>query len=317
MTLELWADPANDGERSCCSPQAVHGRARPGPPHGPPARHARPARARSAGEVVDDFVAELRRRAARPTRACAATAWCASTRCSSWPTGSARPVSPPGTTRASTHDGDGPLLRAAADPRRTRPTCWPGSSADELARLWFPLGELSKPARARAGARRRAVRWPRSRESQDLCFLAGTRRCRLPDPPRRRSRARRAGRDRGPRAAACSGSHRRPAGLHGRASAAASAWPAPEPLYVLRQGRRARPPCVVGPRGSWRPRTVALERRHAAAPGQRGGPREAALPLRADRLQRGGRSSRGRSRAARAFARAAGGRRRARADAPA
>src|SRR5213079_2976372 len=25
VTLELWADPANDGERSCCSAQAVRG----------------------------------------------------------------------------------------------------------------------------------------------------------------------------------------------------------------------------------------------------------------------------------------------------
>ena len=30
VTLELWADPATDGDRSCCSPQAVTGRPRPG-----------------------------------------------------------------------------------------------------------------------------------------------------------------------------------------------------------------------------------------------------------------------------------------------
>ena len=44
VTLELWRDPFNDGERSCCSASAVATRARPRAPHGPAAPHARPAR---------------------------------------------------------------------------------------------------------------------------------------------------------------------------------------------------------------------------------------------------------------------------------
>ena len=100
MTLELWSDPATDGERSCCSPQAVTGaRAlahRMGIPH-----LTLDLRERFRAEVVDGFIDGLRRGPhAQPVRALQRRT-SASTPCSSWPSASAPRGSPPATTHAS------------------------------------------------------------------------------------------------------------------------------------------------------------------------------------------------------------------------
>ena len=84
---------------------------------------------------------------------------------------------PPGwrraTTRASSDDGDGPGARARTRPqRRTRPTCSPRCRPALLERVWFPLGELTKPE-VRELARRAALPVAEKPDSQDLCFLAG------------------------------------------------------------------------------------------------------------------------------------------------
>ncbi len=69
-------------------------------------------------------------------------------------------------------DGSGPLLKAAADPAKDQTYMLSGLRPQTLARLRFPLGELTKPdVRARAAAEGLAV--ASKRESQDLCFLAG------------------------------------------------------------------------------------------------------------------------------------------------
>jgi tRNA-specific 2-thiouridylase len=70
------------------------------------------------------------------------------------------------------HDDEGPLLRAAADPRKDQTYMLARLTGDQLERLWFPLGELEKP-RVRELAREAGLPVADKAESQDLCFLAG------------------------------------------------------------------------------------------------------------------------------------------------
>ena len=118
VTLELWADPATDGERSCCSPQAVRG-ARAlahgmGIPHVTldlrervPRRGRRRLRRRLRGRPHAEPVRALQRR------------WCASTRCSTLADrlGAAR-LATGHYARIARDDRRGRCLRAARDPRK-------------------------------------------------------------------------------------------------------------------------------------------------------------------------------------------------------
>jgi tRNA-specific 2-thiouridylase len=70
------------------------------------------------------------------------------------------------------------LLRAAVDPDKDQTYMLAGLSTGLLPRLWFPLGELTKP-RVRELARRAGLEVADKPESQDLCFLAGTQRDRF------------------------------------------------------------------------------------------------------------------------------------------
>jgi tRNA-specific 2-thiouridylase len=65
------------------------------------------------------------------------------------------------------------LLRAAADPAKDQTYMLAALSRDSLARLRFPLGELTKP-QVRALAAEADLPVASKPESQDLCFLAGT-----------------------------------------------------------------------------------------------------------------------------------------------
>ena len=65
------------------------------------------------------------------------------------------------------------LLRAAADPAKDQSYMLAALAPATLARLRFPLGELTKPE-VRALAREAGLPVADQRESQDLCFLAGT-----------------------------------------------------------------------------------------------------------------------------------------------
>jgi tRNA-specific 2-thiouridylase len=67
----------------------------------------------------------------------------------------------------------GPLLRAAADPAKDQTYMLAALQPASLARMRFPLAELTKPeVRALAAAARLPV--ASKADSQDLCFLAGT-----------------------------------------------------------------------------------------------------------------------------------------------
>ena len=231
MTLELWSDPENDGERSCCSAQAVrsareiaHGLGMPhlsidlreefraGVVDGWLADHAagltpNPC-VRCNGNVRLDAMLELAERLGRADaghRSLRAhgSRGSAPGRCCAWRVGS----------RAR--------IRAMRCAR---------SRAARSARLRFPLGELTKPE-VRELAARAGLEVARKPDSQDLCFLAGTGRTRLPRAPRRAGQ--RAGRDRRPRRARA-GRARRRAHRHRR--------PAPRPgeLGARRAAVRAR-----------------------------------------------------------------------------
>jgi tRNA-specific 2-thiouridylase len=171
VTLELWADRDHDGERSCCSAQAVRGaRAlahRMGLPH-----VTLDLRDEFRAGVVEPFVAD--HRAGLTPNPCV--------RCN----GHVRLDAMLALARrlgaevlATGHyarvaiDEHGPLLRAAADPAKDQTYMLAALAPSTLAGLRFPLGGLTKP-RVRELAAEAGLPVATKRESQDLCFLAGT-----------------------------------------------------------------------------------------------------------------------------------------------
>lgn len=170
VTLELWADPAVDTARSCCSSQAVAtARAlahRMGLPH-----LTLDLREPFGDRVVADFVAE--HRAGRTPNPCV--------RCNGMlrfdamldvaeRLGAARLAT--GHYARVAEDADGPVLSLARDAAKDQTYMLAALRADSLPRLWFPLGELTKPE-VRELARRAELPVAEKPESQDLCFLAG------------------------------------------------------------------------------------------------------------------------------------------------
>jgi tRNA-specific 2-thiouridylase len=171
VTLELWSDPDNDGERSCCSPQAV--------------RSAR-ALAHSLGlpHLSLDLRSEFRAGVVEP--------WLAQQAGGETPNPCVRCN---GAVRldamvelaarlgaealvtghyARTGAGGG-LLRTAADAQKDQSYMLAALEPSALRRLRFPLGELRKPE-VRELAREAGLAVAEKPDSQDLCFLAGTRR---------------------------------------------------------------------------------------------------------------------------------------------
>jgi tRNA-specific 2-thiouridylase len=179
VTLELWSDPHGDGDLSCCSAQAVRG-ARElahqlGMPHlsidlraefragvvdGWLSDHAagltpNPC-VRCNGNVRLDAMLELARRLGSHTLA---TGHYARVVLASSPEGDSPPT---------------PLLRTALDLGKDQSYVLAALAPDSLARMRFPLGDLEKPE-VRVLAERAGLAVARKRDSQDLCFLAGTR----------------------------------------------------------------------------------------------------------------------------------------------
>ncbi len=170
VTLELWADAENDGERSCCSAQAVRG-----------ARAL--AHARGLPHLSIDLREEFRAGVVE-----------------GWLEGYAQGVTPNPCIRCNgsvrldamlelaTRLGAAslitghyarfapafiPLLRVAADPLKDQSYALAALDPRSLARMGFPLGELTK-AEVREIAEREGLSVAHKPDSQDLCFLAGT-----------------------------------------------------------------------------------------------------------------------------------------------
>jgi tRNA-uridine 2-sulfurtransferase len=172
VTLELWSDPDNDGDLSCCSAQAVRG-ARDlahglGMPH-----LSIDLRAEFRAGVVDHWLAD--HAAGLTPNPCV--------RCN----GNVRLDAMlelgerlGARTLATGHyarvvDGpEAPLLRTAADRGKDQSYVLCALAPESLQRMRFPLGEMHKPrVRELAGEAGMAVAG--RPDSQDLCFLAGTR----------------------------------------------------------------------------------------------------------------------------------------------
>ena len=249
VTLELWSDAENDAERSCCSASAVA-----------QARVARPRRwacphftidlrDEFRAGVVEPFIAGFAagetpnpvRRLQRPR----APGRDARARRRAWDAD--RLATGHYARTAETEHDDGPLLRAAADPAKDQTYMLAALSPDSLARMRFPLGELTKPE-VRAIAADAGLPVASKVDSQDLCFLAGTDRARflarhggLADTPGRSST-----RD-GNVLGRHDGQHRFTVGQRRGLGVAAPG----EPLYVLDKDAAANR-VLVGPRAALR-----------------------------------------------------------------
>ncbi len=168
VTLELWRDPENDGERSCCSADAVRG-----------------ARALAHRMGLAHFTLDLR----DEFRAGVVDPWMADHAAGLTPNPCVRcnghvrldamlafadrlgaATLSTGHYARRTDDG---LLRLAADPDKDQAYMLAALSRETLGRLRFPLGELRKPE-VRALAREASLPVAAKPDSQDLCFLAGT-----------------------------------------------------------------------------------------------------------------------------------------------
>jgi tRNA-uridine 2-sulfurtransferase len=261
VTLKLWADRRTDASKSCCSPLAVLG-ARGlahslGIPHLTLDLEAE-FRERVVGGFIDGYRAG---RTPNPCVVCngelridAMIALADRLGAASLATGHYARVA---------DDGEGPLLRAAADAAKDQTYMLSGLRPASLARLRFPLAELTKPE-VRGLATDAGLPVASKRESQDLCFLAGegkrsflARHAGLSERPGDvlDRRGRRLGRHRGHHEYTVG--QRRGLGVN-----------SPEPLYVLGTDAGANT-ITVGSREELATRTVAVRDATLHRPGGR------------------------------------------------
>jgi tRNA-specific 2-thiouridylase len=174
VTLELWRDPDNDGERSCCSADAV-----------------RQARALAHRMGLAHFTLDLR----DEFRTGVVDPWLADHRSGLTPNpcvgcnGHVRldamlafadrlgaGTLTTGHYARRTEEG---LLRRASDPAKDQSYMLAALSRASLERLRFPLGDRQSKAEVRATAEQAGLPVANKADSQDLCFLAGTGRARF------------------------------------------------------------------------------------------------------------------------------------------
>ena len=168
VTLELWSDPENDGERSCCSASAV-AQARALAHSIGLAHFTVDLREEFRAGVVEPFIAGYAEgETPNPCVGCnghvrldAMLHLADRLGCGQLATGHYARV---------TEDG---LLRSAADPAKDQTYMLTALSPGSLSRMHFPLGDLVKPE-VRAIAAKAGLPVASKADSQDLCFLAGT-----------------------------------------------------------------------------------------------------------------------------------------------
>jgi tRNA-uridine 2-sulfurtransferase len=252
VTLELWADPENDAERSCCSASAVS-QARALAHSMGLAHFTIDLRSEFRSGVVEPFIdGYAGGETPNPCVGCnghvrldAMIELADRLGCERLATGHYARV-------AELEHPAGPLLRVAADPAKDQTYMLAALSPASLSRLRFPLGELTKPE-VRDIARTAGLPVASKADSQDLCFLAGTDRARF--LARHGQIGDRPGAivDRsGAILASHSGQHRFTVGQRRGVGVANGA-----PLYVLdKEADRNR--VVVGPRSALRASRVAV-----------------------------------------------------------
>jgi tRNA-specific 2-thiouridylase len=170
VTLELWSDPATDDEKSCCSPRAVLGARdlahRMGIPH-----LTLDLRERFRSAVVNDFLdGHAEGRTPNPCVRCNGEVRFDAMLDLAASLGAGRLAT--GHYARIARDDRGPLLRQGADPRKDQSYMLARLDPEQLERLSFPLGGLTKDA-VRGLARAAGLPVADRRESQDLCFAAG------------------------------------------------------------------------------------------------------------------------------------------------
>ena len=250
VTLKLWADRATDGERSCCSPEAVVRARRVAHSLGMPHLTLDLEREFRAGVVTPFIEGYASGRTPNPCVLCngevridAMIALADRIGAEALATGHyARVVD----------DGEGPLLGRPADAAKDQTYMLSALAPASLARLSFPLAEKTKPE-VRDLAAAAGIEVARRADSQDLCFLAGQ--------GKRAFLRRHAGLGENPgdvvdRSGRRLGAHR---GQHeftvGQRRGLGVAGPAP--LYVLETDARANR-VVVGSRDELRTETVRI-----------------------------------------------------------
>jgi tRNA-uridine 2-sulfurtransferase len=197
ITLELWSDQENDGEASCCSAQAVRGAREVA--HGLGMAHLSiDLRTEFRAGVVDpwltdhaagetpnpcvrcngnvrlDAMLELAGRLGAQTLVTGHYARVVVGEAR----GTADAFARRPAKRADMTEGPraeaAPLLQMATDPGKDQSYVLAALDPESLARLRFPLGEMDK-AQVRELAAAAGLAVANRRDSQDLCFLAGTR----------------------------------------------------------------------------------------------------------------------------------------------
>jgi tRNA-specific 2-thiouridylase len=169
VTLELWSDPENDGESSCCSAQAVRGARELA--HGLGMPHLSiDLRAEFRAGVVDHWLSE--HAAGLTPNPCVRCN--GNVRLDAMLELADRLGSETLATGHYARVSEGPLLRTATDLAKDQSYVLSALAPDSLARLRFPLGEMQKPQVRELASNAGLVEAGR-RDSQDLCFLAGTR----------------------------------------------------------------------------------------------------------------------------------------------
>ncbi|MGI9183730.1 MAG: tRNA 2-thiouridine(34) synthase MnmA [Solirubrobacteraceae bacterium] len=178
VTLELWADPENDAERSCCSASAVaQARALA---HSMDIPHFTiDLRAEFRAGVVEPFIAGYAAgETPNPCVGCNGHVRLDAMLAVADRLGAGRLATGHYARIAEPENERGPLLRAAADPAKDQTYMLAALAPASLARMHFPLGDLRKPA-VRAIAGEAGLSVANKADSQDLCFLAGTDRARF------------------------------------------------------------------------------------------------------------------------------------------
>ncbi len=178
VTVELWSDAEHDGERSCCSASAV-AQARALAHAMGLAHFTLDLRDEFRAGVVEPFIASFAAgETPNPCVSCnghvrldAMLALAARLGCDRLATGHYARVT------EDEHPA-GPLLRAAADAAKDQTYMLAALPPASLARMRFPLGDLTK-REVRGIAARAGLPVAAKPDSQDLCFLAGTDRARF------------------------------------------------------------------------------------------------------------------------------------------
>jgi tRNA-uridine 2-sulfurtransferase len=170
VTLKLWADQRTDGEKSCCSPEAVLGARRVAHSLGIPHLTLDLEREFRAGVVGPFLRGYAEGRTPNPCVLCNGELRIDAMIGLADRLGAAKLVT--GHYARIADDGSGPLLAGAADGAKDQTYMLSALSPDSLGRLRFPLADLTKPE-VRELAARAGLEVSGRAESQDLCFLAG------------------------------------------------------------------------------------------------------------------------------------------------